>query len=399
MRCKIRLYNLKTDEKITNRAGKLMIKIHEINAKSLLRKMKRMDSWFISAYGMNLYRGCEHNCVYCDGRSEKYQVEGDFGNEIYVKTNALDILRKELDFKRKRKPFKKGYICLGGGVGDSYQPIEKKYKITREVLNFLSTRDFPVHILTKSDLVLRDIDILKRINEKKRVLVSFSISSACDDISRVFEPRTTLPSKRLEAVKKIKENGIAAGVFLLPVIPFITDTLEIMNKTLKEIKKSNADYVIFGGMTLKEGRQKDFFYKALKKFYSTLIPEYERIYKGDVWGNTTKEYYISLEQTFSKLIQKYNIPIRIPQQFYTDYLEENDRVMVILEHIDYILKSQNKKSPYSYAVYSISKLKKPVSEIKHKLCSLKGVGEVTERIILEILDKGKSTYLEKLHML
>ena len=100
-----------------------MIKIHEINAKSLLRKMKRIDSWFISDYGMNLYRGCEHNCVYCDGRSEKYQVEGDFGKEIYVKTNALDILRKELDFKRKRKPFKKGYICLGGCVFDSYQHI------------------------------------------------------------------------------------------------------------------------------------------------------------------------------------------------------------------------------------------------------------------------------------
>jgi hypothetical protein len=169
-----------------------------------------------------------------------------------------------------------------------------------------------------------------------------------------------------------------------------------MDDTLKKIKETNADYVIFGGMTLKEGRQKDFFYKVLKQFYPELIPKYEMIYKGDIWGNTTKEYYVSLNQTFSKLIQKYNIPIRIPQHFYTDYLEENDRVMIILEHIDYILKSQNKKSPYSYAVYSISKLKRPVSEIKHKLRSLKGVGEVTERIILEILDKGKSTYLEKL---
>ena len=93
--------------------------IREINAKSILRKRKKIDSWFVSHYGMNLYRGCHHNCVYCDGRSEGYYVEGEFGRDIWVKINAIDILRKELDPRRKRTPFRRSFIMMGGGVGDS----------------------------------------------------------------------------------------------------------------------------------------------------------------------------------------------------------------------------------------------------------------------------------------
>ena len=112
--------------------------IKEIKAKTILRKHKRIDSWFISQYGMNFYRGCAHNCTYCDGRAESYYVEGEFGNDIWVKVNAIDILRKELDPRRKRVPFRPCFMMLGGGVGDSYQPIENKYKISRRALNFLS---------------------------------------------------------------------------------------------------------------------------------------------------------------------------------------------------------------------------------------------------------------------
>ncbi len=92
--------------------------VKEIVAKSILRKHKKIDSWFLSWYGMNLYRGCTHNCVYCDGRSEGYYVEGEFGTDLTVKINAVDVLRRELDPKRKRTPFKQGYIMVGGGVGD-----------------------------------------------------------------------------------------------------------------------------------------------------------------------------------------------------------------------------------------------------------------------------------------
>ncbi|MCP5108925.1 MAG: radical SAM protein [bacterium] len=369
--------------------------VNEVTAKSILRKMKRIDSWFIAAYGMNLYRGCTHDCTYCDGRAEKYRVEGDFGSEVTVKVNALELLRRELDPKRKRKPFRKGYLFLGGGVGDSYQPIEEKYKLTRQVLELLVEKDFPVHILTKSHLVLRDIDLLKKINEKTRVIVSFSLSSARDDISERFELGASSPSQRLEAARQLKKAGITVGVFLLPVIPFITDTARIMADTAASIQKAGADFLMFGGMTLKEGRQKEFFYRTLDQFYPELIPDYDRIYRGDKWGNPDSGYYHNIQKTFNRVMEQYRIPPRIPPRLYADVLDENDRVTVMLDHIDYFLKCRGQKSSHGYAAYCISQLKEPLSGMEDRLRSLRGVDESTERIILEILDTGTSSYLEK----
>jgi len=123
--------------------------INEIEAKSILRKQKKIDSWFLSRYGMNLYRGCTHNCVYCDGRAEGYYVEGEFGSDVAVKINALEVLRRELDPRRKRTPYKPGYVMVGGGVGDSYQPVEEKYELTRKTLLLLSEKKLPFQILTK----------------------------------------------------------------------------------------------------------------------------------------------------------------------------------------------------------------------------------------------------------
>ena len=108
--------------------------ITEIHAKSILRKHKKIDSWFVSRYGMNLYRGCTHNCVYCDGRAEGYYVDGEFGKDLQIKVNAIDILKRELNPARKRKPFGSGFIFMGGGVTDGYQAVEEKYKITRQAL-------------------------------------------------------------------------------------------------------------------------------------------------------------------------------------------------------------------------------------------------------------------------
>src|SRR5512136_2231679 len=129
------------------------VTIREVEAKSLLRKQKRIDSWFISAYGMNLYRGCVHNCAYCDGRAEGYYVEGEFGADVTVKVNAIEVLRRELNPQRKRTPFKRGFMMVGGGVGDSYQPVEQTYQLTRQVLQVIAEHNFPVHLLTKSTLI------------------------------------------------------------------------------------------------------------------------------------------------------------------------------------------------------------------------------------------------------
>jgi len=370
--------------------------IKEMEAKSILRKHKKIDSWFLSRYNMNLYRGCTHNCVYCDGRAEGYYVEGEFGSDVAVKINALEVLRRELDPKRKRTPFKRGYVMVGGGVGDSYQPIEEKYELTRKTLALLSEKKFPVHILTKSTLVKRDVDILKKINENSRAIVSFSFSSTDEKISRIFEPGVPSPRKRLETISFFKDEGIACGMFLLPVIPFITDIKGVMEKTIHDAQDVGVDFIIFGGMTLKEGKQKEYFLNVLQKYDPKLVLEYQMIYQGSKWGEAIPDYYSQLHQTFNTLMKQYEIPKRIPPELYKDILSENDLVIVILEHLDYLLKLEGKKSPFGYAAYSLSQIQQPLSTMLNKLDTIKGVGKTTENIIREILNTGSSTFYEHL---
>ncbi len=370
--------------------------IREVNAKSLLRKNKKVESWFLTRYGMNLYRGCAHNCVYCDGRSEKYQVDGEFGSGVTVKINAIELLRRELDPKRRRKPLKPGFIGLGGGVGDSHQPIEKKYKLSRRALQLIYDFDFPIHILTKSTMVERDLDLIKKIHERKRAIISFSFSSTNDKISRIFEPGVPSPTERLKTIRLFKKEGIFCGMYLMPVIPFITDKSDVIDETIKAARDAGVDFVIFGGMTLKEGRQKDYFYRTLEKHYPDLVTQYNNIYKKDPYGNAIDSYYVTIHKNFDTAAKKYHLPKRIPPEVYDGMLDENDKVVVVLEHLDYLLKSQGRKSPYGFAAYSISKIQNPLSTMKDELRQLKGVGPTTEKIILEILKTGKSRYYERL---
>lgn len=372
------------------------MKVKEIKAKTILRKHKKIDSWFLSRYGMNIYRGCIHNCVYCDGRSEKYNVSGDFGCEVQVKINAIEVLRRELDAEKKKMAAEKEFIMLGGGVGDSYQPIEEKYRFSRKALELLYEKDFPVSILTKSTLIERDLDVIKKINEKNKAIVSFSFSSACDKISSIFEPGVPSPSERLKTLKLFKKSGIPTGIFLMPVIPFITDKPEILNDTIDKAKKADVDFIIFSGMTLKKGRQKDYFFDVLKKNYPELIIDYSNIYKDNPWGNPAAEYHDYIQKIFSVISKRYKIPVRIPYYLFKDFLSENDLVVVILEQIDYMIKNLGGKSPYGFAAYSISKINKPLSSIKNDLRKIKGVGPATEKIILEILETKNSKYYEKL---
>ncbi len=252
----------------------------EIEAKSVLRKHKKIDSWFLSRYSFNLYRGCSHNCVYCDGRSEGYYVQGQFGEDVAVKTNAVEVLSRELDPKRKRLPLERGFVIVGGGVGDSYQPLELKYGLTRGALQVIAGYHLPVHMLTKSTLIERDIDILKQINQDTRAIVSFSFSSVDDDISRIVEPGVPSPSQRLRTIERFKNQGIACGMFLLPVIPHVTDAPHLIEDSVRKAKDAGIDFVVFGCMTLKEGRQRDYFMNAMNGAYPEVAGQYGSIYTG-----------------------------------------------------------------------------------------------------------------------
>jgi DNA repair photolyase len=303
----------------------------EIHAKSILRKMRKVDSWFLAGCGMNLYRGCAHDCSYCDGRAEKYQVQGSFGTDIQVKVNAVDVLRRELGVqsrgqaelwpgsRQRRGGFGAdvpgGFILLGGGVGDSYQPAEKVHGLARCVLELLAESSLPVHVLTKSTLVLRDTDLLERIARTAGALVSFSLSSADDSLSAVFEPGASPPSERLRAISSLRSRGINTGVFLVPVLPFLTDDEQSLETSVAAAAAAGAMYVVFGGMTLKPGRQKDHYMEILARKRPDLVPGCRELYgsaESARWGNPPGAYQAAVTARFARAARRHSMPVRIP---------------------------------------------------------------------------------------
>ncbi len=372
------------------------MKLIEQEAKSILMKRKQIDSWFLSRYGMNFYRGCLHDCAYCDGRAEKYQVDNNFGHEVIVKSNAIELLRKELNPRGRRFPLKRSFVTVGGGVSDSYQQIESKYKITREALKVVSDYHFPVFMLTKSSLVERDIDILTQINSDSRVLFSMSFSSVNDKISRVFEPLCSPPSRRLKTMKMMKEAGISVGAFYMPVIPTVTDSQEMLDESFKKFKEVGVDFVMFGGMTLKQGRQMDFFNNVLESYNPDLVEKVNSVYGDDQYGSPKGDYYKHYSEKFLLANRETKIPIRIPTNLYNDILETNDLVSVILQDIEYLLKMKGKKSTFGYSSHLISKLKEPLTAMGISLLGIKGISREVEEVIHEVILTGRSTLLDSL---
>jgi len=367
-----------------------MVNYTPINAKTILTKHRFMDDWFLSKYGMNLYRGCEHACGYCDGRAEKYRVEGEFGEDVYVKVNAIELLKREIP-KIKEKTF----IFVGGGVGDSYQPAEKKFRLTRRTLELLKGFKFPIHILTKSSMVERDFDIIREINEQNGAIVSFSISSLADDVWKTFEPGASPPAERFKSIEKFSDAGIPTGVMFIPQIPFLSDDKDSIRDVVKASREAGADFILYGGMTLKEGRQKEHFMRILKEKFPYLEDKYRGLYKNSgMWGSAAQGYYSRINRITYDICREYKIPTRIPYKLFKDRIELKYEVAMILAHIGYFLEMQG-KSGGAYKKASISIQKSPF-DVRQKtlageggLRKPPGVGKVIGGIVDEIVKERR----------
>ncbi|MBC8383808.1 MAG: radical SAM protein, partial [Candidatus Cloacimonetes bacterium] len=240
--------------------------IKEITAKTILNHVKQPDTWFGLRYNLNLYRGCQHQCIYCDSRSDCYQIE-NFA-DILVKVNAIEILQDELPRKRK-----KGTIGFGS-MNDPYMPIEKERELTRKALEVIQKNRFPVHILTKSTLVLRDINILKKIAEQYAA-VSFTITTADDELCKKLEPGAPVASQRFSAMKELSDKGIYTGILMMPILPFIEDTKENIEALVSQAAESGASYILpWFGMSLRSG-QREYFYAKLDEFFPSMRRKYE----------------------------------------------------------------------------------------------------------------------------
>ncbi|MBN1666591.1 MAG: radical SAM protein, partial [Anaerolineales bacterium] len=259
------------------------------------------DEWFGLKYNLNLYRGCQHQCIYCDSRSSCYQIE-NFA-DIQVKVNAIELLAEALPRKRVR-----GTIGTGS-MNDPYMPVERKYQLTRRALQVMAEHQFPVHILTKSDLVLRDLQVLQQIN-RVFAAVSFTITTPDDDLGKKLEPGAARVSERFSTMRALAEAGIHTGITLMPVLPFIEDMPESISRIVELAAEHGASYILPSfGMTLRDG-SRQYYYAQLDRLFPGMKDRYIRQY-GERYQCEVPNA-AQLSELFNQQCQHYGIATRMP---------------------------------------------------------------------------------------
>ena len=222
--------------------------------------------------GMNLYRGCQHGCIYCDARSSCYQMNHVF-EDIEVKENALELLEAAL--KARRKPCMIGT----GAMTDPYIPLEEQLQMTRSALQLIERYGFGVAIQTKSDRILRDMELLKRIHSRAKVVVQMTLTTCDEKLCKVVEPNVSTTKQRVEALKQFRDAGIPTVVWLCPILPFLNDTEDNIRGILNYCMEAGVKGIInFGmGLTLRDGNR-EYFYAQLDRFFPGLKEQYIRSY-------------------------------------------------------------------------------------------------------------------------
>ena len=264
--------------------------MHFVQAKSIL-----------TPHSMNIYRGCSHGCIYCDSRSKCYQFTHEF-EDIEVKQNAPELLEETLRKKRKRCMIGTGSMC------DPYIPLEKELKLMRQCLEIIERHIFGVAPLTKSDLILRDIDILDRINQKAKTVVQMTLTTSDDALCHKIEPGVCPTSRRFEVLCECRDRNIPTVVWLSPFLPFINDTKENMDALLDYCIRAKVKAIIcFGiGLTLREGNR-EYFYAALDRNFpnSGLKERYIKTFGYSYMCSSPHEH--ELMTHISEVCRQYNI--------------------------------------------------------------------------------------------
>ena len=281
--------------------------MHFIQAKSLLSAKN----------GMNIFRGCTHGCIYCDSRSLCYQMPHEF-SDVAVKENAPALLDAALSRKRRK-------CMIGfGSMSDPYIPAESSLRLTRQCLEIIARRGFGVSLITKSDLVLRDIDLLKEIQEKAKAVVSVTLTTADDTLCRKIEPHVCPTSRRAEVLCALRDAGIPTVVWLCPILPYINDTKENLEGILSLCRDAGVERILsFGfGLTLREGNR-EYFYQKLDELFPGLSTRYSAEFglRYAIESLNSAE----LERVFSAFCERKGVERRPERIFSYLYEMERDR--------------------------------------------------------------------------
>src|SRR4030065_1709996 len=265
--------------------------------------LHRVNVWFLPfRWGINTYRGCEHNCIYCNARYTHEYLglpTGEFAYKIIVKDNAAEVLDKEFSTEK----WNKKWTVNMATVTDTYQPAENEFRITREILKVFLKHHNALMVTTKSDLILRDIDILKEIARTGFLNVVITIPMIDEDFRKKIEPKAPEIKRRLEVVKQLHDAGIIDGVTSTPLFPHISDNEGSLENLTREIAKNGADYLIIDILNFRE-ESKERITSFIKEYYPELVPDYEKLYKTDYCD---KEYVKKIRKYSNSLIKKYKL--------------------------------------------------------------------------------------------
>jgi DNA repair photolyase len=225
------------------------------------------------------YVNCEFNCVYCNSGIQRREESRDVTVPVYVKMNGPKVLDRELGMLKRR-----GVVSMGVAT-DIYQQAEEKYKVTRQVLEVLKKHKVPFSLGTKSDLILRDLDVICEAAEKSWCHISLSIGTLDEKLAKQLEPNAPSPKRRLEAVRRLSEEGIMVGIWLCPILPYVSDTEESLAKVIEAAVDNGARFVLGGSLDM---RNPDLFERFLKKNFPKLIPKYKKLYD---WTDKPPKWY------------------------------------------------------------------------------------------------------------
>lgn len=367
-----------------------MPKFIEKEYKTIISKQKMIDYWFWTKYSINPYNGCLFGCVYCDARSAKYHMPLDFENEILVKKNVSELLHQQL---RTSRSFEKDVVGIGG-VTDSYQPAEQIYRNTRGILKVLAKHRYPIHLITKSTRVLEDQILFQKIAQQNYCTLSITITTVDDELAKFLDFRAPSPTKRLEVIRKIKQETpeIQCGALLLPLVPFFGDDKLSLEKYFQAVKATGADYILFGGgMTLRD-QQGLFFLRKVKEKFPHLISEYEKLYKftydeNEYVGEYVPDgkYLLEKHQFLFELSEKYEIPFRIKRFIPNDFRGENYQIAEKLFQESFFNQMSTGKNweHLFWAAHDIQNLKSPIRTLA-QMGMLDTIKNVSGEILVKI---------------
>lgn len=272
--------------------------IKEIECKTALHKIT--NNILPYDWDLNIYRGCIHGCKYCYAiYSHTYLDDKEYFQNIYIKKDIVKIL----EFELKNKKYKTGLINIGG-VTDSYQALEKTHKLMPQILKLFIKYKIPITISTKSDLILRDYDLIDELSRVTYVNIALTITTMDEDLKNKLEPHAISSKRRFEILKEFSKTNASTGVHVMPIIPFLTDNYDNLNEIFNNAKLANVHYLLPAILNLR-GRTRDYFLSFIKKDFSHLSQKFSNLYQE---GVVAKEYKEGLYKILNDLFIKYNMP-------------------------------------------------------------------------------------------